>query len=263
LSTILEALNISKVYESGFIVVKETRALDNVSVKINNEEIVGLVGESGSGKSTLAKILARLVKPTEGKIVFMGRDIWRDLRTHGDMKWFYKNLNIVFQDPYAIFNPYHRVDRVLHLALKLAGIEPDSEEGEKEILNAVRSVGLNPGEVLGRYPHQLSGGQKQRLIIARLYIIKPKLIIADEPVSMIDPSLRAYVLKLLLDLVRSERASMLFITHDIGLAYASTDRILVMYRGKIVEDGTPDEVVGNPKHPYTKRLIESAPRLRG
>jgi peptide/nickel transport system ATP-binding protein len=259
---LLKALNISKIYESGLFISKEIKALNNVSVEIRENEVVGLVGESGSGKSTLAKIIARIIKPDTGKIVFLGKDIWNDLKSHEDLKWFYRNLNIVFQDPYAIFNPFHRVDRVLHLALDLVGIHPDSEEGRKELVHAVKSVGLNPGEVLGRYPHQLSGGQKQRLIIARLYIIKPRLIIADEPVSMIDPSLRSYVLKLLIDLIYNEKSSMLFITHDIGLAYAISDRILVMYKGEIVEENSPDEIINNPKHPYTRRLIDSAPRLK-
>lgn len=254
---------ITKIFKSGILREKVTIAVNNVNISIGVNEILALVGESGSGKSTLAKIMVRLLKPTSGKVVFSGVEVWKELKRKDQLKWFYRNVNIIPQDPYSAFNPYHKVDTVLKRALKLVDIEPESSEGKKEVTEALRFAGLNPDEILGRYPHQLSGGQKQRLLIARLYIIKPKIIIADEPVSMVDPSLRSYILKLLLDLIGTTNSSMLFITHDIGLAYNVSVRIAVMYRGQIVEEGSTEEVVSSPKHPYTKLLVECAPRVRG
>ncbi|MGB9709557.1 MAG: ABC transporter ATP-binding protein [Infirmifilum sp.] len=261
MGVVLDARNITKIYESGFVRTTQVKALDRVNLRVSQGEIISIVGESGSGKTTLAKIIARIEPPTSGDVVFLGKNVWKDIREKEDIKWFYRNLNIILQDPYAVFNPFHKVDRVLEIALKLNGIDPSSEEGKKSILEAVKSVGLNPQEVLGRYPHQLSGGQKQRLIVARLYLIKPKLIISDEPVSMVDPSLRALILKLLVDLVQATDSSMIFITHDIGLAYHVATRMIVLYKGRIVEEGSPEEIVSQPREEYTRTLISSLPRV--
>ncbi|MEM1611314.1 MAG: ABC transporter ATP-binding protein [Sulfolobales archaeon] len=250
-----------KVYEIGFIRRNRIVAVDHVSFYVDRGEIVSLVGESGSGKTTTAKIILRLLPPTSGSVVFEGRDIWRDLRRKGDLVDYWRRVHAVFQDPYASYNPFYTVDRVLKQAFRLIGVDPSSEKARIMIEEALQNVGLNPGEVLGKYPHQLSGGQRQRLMIARCWILKPKLVVADEPVSMIDASLRASIIKLYEELKKAYGTSIIFITHDMGLAYYISDRILVMYRGKIVEEGLPDELLSRPRHEYTKKLIASVPTL--
>jgi len=258
---LLEVRNLVKVYESGFIRTRRVLAVDNISFDIREGEIVSLVGESGSGKTTTAKIILRLLSPTSGSVLFEGKDIWRDLKSHEDIVDYWKKVHAVFQDPYASYNPFYTIDRVLNQALRLMGVNPRSDEGRMMIREALQNVGLQPSEVLGKYPHQLSGGQRQRIMIARCWIIKPKLIIADEPVSMIDASMRGAVIRLFMDFRDSLKTAVIFITHDMGLAYYVSDRILVMYKGKIVDEGSPDEVLKHPKHEYTKRLIESVPTL--
>lgn len=257
----LEVKSLTKIYESGLIKKQYIVAVDSVSFEIKKGEIVALVGESGSGKSTIAKIVLRLLPPTSGSVVFEGKDIWRDIKNREELIEYWRNVQPVPQDPYSAFNPSYKVDRVLHQALKLLNIDPHDDMGKKLIVESLNQVGLDPNEVLGKYPHQLSGGQRQRILIARCFIIKPKLVIADEPVSMIDASLRGEIMRLFVDLRDIHSTSVLFITHDMNLAAAIADRILVMYRGKIVEEGSPEEVIKNPKHEYTKRLIESIPSI--
>ncbi|MCD6301798.1 MAG: ABC transporter ATP-binding protein [Staphylothermus sp.] len=258
---LLKVENLTKIFESGFIRIRSLKAVDNVSFTINEGEVVSIVGESGSGKSTLARMILRLLPPTSGRILYKGKDIWRDFKSSNDLKNYWKEVHAVFQDPYSSFNPYVQVNRVLYQALKLIGINPKSEEGKGLIEESLIRVGLNPSDVLGKYPHQLSGGQRQRLMIARNWIIKPKLLIADEAVSMIDASMRGTIIKLLLEMREALGTSIIFITHDIGLAYHISDRILVMYRGRLVEEGTPDDIINNPKHEYTMKLIKSVPLL--
>ncbi|MEM3981027.1 MAG: ABC transporter ATP-binding protein [Ignisphaera sp.] len=257
----LEVKNLTKIYESGLVKKQYIVAVDNISFEVKKGEIVALVGESGSGKSTTAKIILRLIPPTSGTIKFEGKDIWRDLRTKEELVEYWKNVQPVPQDPYSAFNPSYKVDRVLHQALRLIGIDLQDDTGKRLIIESLKQVGLNPSEVLGKYPHQLSGGQRQRILIARCFIVKPKLVVADEPVSMIDASLRGEIMKLIIDLRDMYSTSVIFITHDMNLASALADRILVMYKGKIVEEGKPDEVVRNPKHEYTKMLIGSIPSI--
>ena len=258
---LLEVRNLTKIYETGFIRRRRILAVDNISFDMKEGEIVSLVGQSGSGKTTTAKMILRLLPPTSGTIRFEGRDIWRELRHRHELAEYWKRVHAVFQDPYASYNPFYTVDRVLNQALRLLGIDPRSEEGKSLVKEALNYVGLNPGDVLGKYPHQLSGGQRQRLMIARCWILKPKLILADEPVSMIDASMRGSIIRLFEKLRDDYRTSMIFITHDLGLAYYISDRILVMYKGRIVEEGTPDEVVMHPQHEYTKLLVASVPTL--
>ncbi len=258
---LIEIKNLSKVYETGFIRKRYIKAVDNISFNINEGEIISLVGESGSGKTTTAKIILRLLPPTTGVVLYQGKDIWKEIKTHKELVEYWKNVHAVFQDPYASYNPFYTIDRVLNQALQLIGMSPSMPEAQSIVREALEYVGLNPDEILGKYPHQLSGGQRQRIMIARCWILKPRLIIADEPVSMIDASMRGAIIKLFMNLRDDYKTSIMFITHDMGLAYYVSDRILVMYQGKIVDEGTPDEILKNPKHEYTKKLISSVPTL--
>lgn len=258
---LLEVKNLNKIYEIGFIRKKYIHAVKNVSFDINEGEIVSLVGESGSGKTTTAKIILGLLKPTSGEILFEGKNLWDYFTNIESLRELRRKVHAVFQDPFASYNPFYPIDRVLHQAIKLIGFDPASPEAKELISEALRNVGLDPKSILGKYPHQLSGGEKQRIMVARCWLLMPKLIVADEPVSMIDASTRGGVIKLFEKLRKVQNTSILFITHDMGLAYYISDRILIMYLGEIVEEGTPDEILANPKHDYTKRLIGSIPTL--
>jgi peptide/nickel transport system ATP-binding protein len=253
---VLECKNLTKIYTSGLIKTKTVVGAKNVSFNIEREEIVSLVGESGSGKSTVAKMILRLIEPTSGDIFFKDKHI-----LSYDIRDYYRQVQAIFQDPYSAFNPFYKIDRVLNKTFNLRN-DHSSPDGRKKIIeSALKSVGLNPDEVLGRYPHQLSGGQMQRILIARSLIAGSELLIADEPTSMIDASTRAGILNLLLGLKREKGLSVLFITHDIGQAQYISDRVVVMEKGEVVEQGSVDEVFVNPKHPYTKELLASVPRL--
>jgi len=253
--------NLSKTFLLGFFSKRKVEAVKNISFEVKENEIVSLVGESGSGKSTTAKMILRLIAPTSGEIIFEGKDIWKDLNTKNEIISFRKNLHAVFQDPFASYNPFYPVERTLWQVLKLLDKNISKKEGLNLIKESLFKVGLDPKDILGKYPHQISGGQKQRIMIARCWLLKPSFIIADEPTSMIDASSRGGIIKLLAKLRDEQGTSIMFITHDLGLAYYVSDRIFVMKNGEIVEQGTPDEVVLNPQHKYTKQLIESIPKL--
>jgi peptide/nickel transport system ATP-binding protein len=259
--SMLEVKNLTKVYEMGLIRKRRIVAVNDVSFDVSEGEIVSLVGESRTGHTTTAKMVLRLLPPTAGSVVFQGRDIWREYKTKEDLKEYWKNVHAVFQDPYASYNPFYTVDRILNQALRLLNIDPKSSEGKRLVREALSYVGLVPEDVLGKYPHQLSGGQRQRIMIARCWLLKPKLILADEPVSMIDASMRGAIIKLFMNLRDDYKTSTIFITHDMGLAYYVSDKILVMYKGKVVDQGSPDELIKNPKHEYTKKLLASVPTL--
>lgn len=261
MSGALRVYNLTKIFETGFLKKMTIKAVDNVSFDLREKEIVSLVGQSGSGKTTLAKIVLRLLEPTSGKVIFMNRDVWRDLKSVQDLKWYWRNVHAIFQNPFSSFNPFYKIDRALKQALELIGIDPGSDEARRVVKEALENVGLSVDEILGKYPHQLSGGQLQRVLIARAWIIKPKILIADEPVSMLDVSTRGKIIELFNELKNEIKTTVVFITHDLGLAYAVSDRILVMYRGKIVEEGTPDEIISNPREEYTKQLLASVPTL--
>ncbi len=250
----MELKNLTKIYSRGILGGRKTVAVDRVSFTVKEGEIVALVGESGSGKTTIGKLILRLIKPTGGSIEFMGRDV----RSYSQ-KEYYRFVQGVFQDPFASFNPIYKVDRVFenvfdHLLNVNSGRRDMVEE-------ALKSVGLNPNDVLGKYPHQLSGGQLQRVLIARSLIIGVKFLVADEIISMLDASTRVDVLNILGDLKKSKGMSILFITHDLSLGYYISDTTLIMYRGQIVEMGSTEKVFSNPLHPYTKMLLESVPTL--
>jgi len=256
----LEVKDLTKVYHSGFFKRTSIVAADNVSFKVGEGEIVSLVGESGSGKTTVAKIILRILPPTSesSKVFFEGKDVWMP-KTLKELKWYWRNVHAIFQDPFASFNPIYRVVRALQQAFNLW--EDLDGDRDRMIIEALKQVGLSPAEVLGKYPHELSGGQRQRIMIARCLMVRPKLVIADEPVSMVDASTRAEILKLFMEMRDQYKTSLIFITHDLGLAYYVSDRILVMHKGTIIEEGSPGEVMESPKHSYTKNLIKSVPLL--
>lgn len=252
----LEVQNLTKTFRSGLLKHKRVVAVDNVSFSMDRGDFVSLLGESGSGKTTLARLILRLTLPDSGKVLFEGRNIY-ELEGE-DLKWYRARVQAVFQDPYVSFNPFYKVDRALKVAVKkFLG----SENPEEVVHRVLRDVRLNPEEVLGRYPHQLSGGQLQRMLIARALIPKPSLLIADEPVSMIDMSLRVDVLNLFRELKERYNMSILMITHEANLAFYASDKVLIMYKGRMVETGSVEKIVKNPLHPYTKILIEAIPRL--
>jgi len=253
--------NLTKIYSLGFFSRKYIEAVRNISFEVNEGEIISLVGESGSGKTTTAKIILRLLPPTSGDVFIDGVNIWKDITDQESLKELRRKVHAIFQDPFASYNPFYPVERTLWQAINLLKEKPGKEEAQEIIKEALFKVGLDPKDILGKYPHQISGGQKQRIMIARCWILKPSLIIADEPTSMIDASSRGGIIELLEELREEQKTSIIFITHDLGLAYYISDRILVMKDGKIVEEGKPDDIIMKPSHEYTKVLVESIPKL--
>jgi peptide/nickel transport system ATP-binding protein len=255
---LLELKDVQKVFTVGgglgLFSKKVVKAVDHVSLTINKSEILALVGESGSGKSTIAKMILGLLEPTLGEILYKGRSIkeW----TKREKKIFYSEVQPIFQDPYSIYNPFYRVERVLETIIKY--FKPDdAAETSKIMIKSMEEIGLRPSDVIGRYPHQLSGGERQRLMLARILILKPKLIVADEPTSMIDVSLRVSFLNQLMSFKNNYGISCLYITHDLNNASYISDRMIVLCRANIVEQGPTASIIKQPLHPYTKLLIES------
>lgn len=234
-------------------------AVDNVSFVIEKGKIVSLVGQSGSGKTTIARMLLRLIRPTSGCIFYKNRQIFKLKEKETIDYW--KHIQGIFQDPFSSFNQFYKVSRVLNNTFKLFKNPPGGKEQRKMIESAVQTVGLNPDEILNKYPYELSGGQRQRIIIARILLINPKVLIADEPTSMIDASSRVGILNLFLSLRDRYKMSIIFITHDMGLAYYASDILLIMNKGKIVERGEAEKVITNPKNPYTQRLLSDVPLI--
>jgi peptide/nickel transport system ATP-binding protein len=258
---ILEIRNLTKIYRIGLIRQREIVAVNNVNFSVKKGEIISLVGESGSGKTTTARIILRLLKPSSGSIIFNGKDIWRDIRSIEELRWYWRNVNGIFQDPYSSFNPTHTIRYIMLRTFNLFNEQIDYSTKIDSIKEALKMVGLIPEEVLDRRPFELSGGMRQRVLIARIFLIKPRIVIADEPTSMIDATLRFGLLKLFLKLRDELKTSLIFITHDLGLATYISDRILIMYKGEIVEEGAPEEILNKPTHQYTKKLLESIPKL--
>ena len=238
--------------------VKYVRAVDGISFHINQAEIFGLAGESGSGKTTTGKLLLRLYEPDGGKILFDGKDLLQVPRK--EFKPYRKKMQIIYQDPYGSLNPRMKVKDIVMEPLNY--LEPDLGYDEKleRVIKTLEEVKLIPIEdFIEKFPHQLSGGQRQRVAIARAIVVKPKFIVADEPVSMLDVSVRAGILNLLMDLRKDLNVSFLYITHDLATAGYVTDRLAIMYLGKIVEMGATDKILTEPMHPYTQALISAVP----
>jgi len=235
-------------------------AVNDVSFSLNKErpEIFTLAGESGSGKTTLSRLLLNDLQPTRGKVFFEGRDL-STIRKRSEFKEFMKKVQPVFQNPFETFSPLRKVDAYLFDTALNFGMAPDRQAAARVVNDALRNVGLSLEEVSQRYPHELSGGQTQRVSVARALISQPKLIIADEPVSMVDASLRMEIVNLFRELRDKQNVSIIYITHDLATAYYISDRIGIMLRGCIVESGPVDDVLNRPFHPYTKLLIESIP----
>ena len=257
---LIEAVDVSKRFAGG-LGRESTLALAGLSLAIYAEKpaIIAVVGESGSGKTTLARLLLGLAEPSGGKIRYRGtdlrqldRDTWRAFR---------HDVQAVFQDPYGVYNPFYRVDHVLKTPLRRLRLAASPAQARRLISEALRSVGLQPDEILGRFPHQLSGGQRQRVMVARALLLQPKLIVADEPVSMVDASLRATILGSLRQLTDEHGISILYITHDLATAYQVSDAILVLYRAHLAEAGAVEQVVTAPRHPYTQLLVSAIPRV--
>jgi peptide/nickel transport system ATP-binding protein len=259
MSAILELHKTSKVYKGGLFRSQSTAALREVTLSLGEGKpmILSIAGESGSGKTTLGMLLLGFINPSEGKVLYKGQDLWQAPKPV--WKEFRREVQAIFQDPFEVFNPFYPVDYVMNLPLSKFKLAPSKAERRSLMEAALQRVGLRPEEILGRYPHQLSGGQRQRIIVARALMLQPKIIIADEPVSMVDASLRATILKSLSALRDELGISILYITHDLTTAYHISDYIVILYQGEIVEAGEVTAVITRPQHPYTQLLVGSIP----
>jgi len=257
---LLELRQVRRTYGGGGLLSQRSVvALDNFSLTIDDgaPSIVAIVGESGSGKTTMARILLGLETPSAGQVLYRGVELHElDRRTWAEFR---RHVQAIFQDPFGVYNSFYKVDHVLTTPVRKFKLASSRDEERRMIDQALRAVGLLPEDTLGRYPHQLSGGQRQRTMVARTLLLRPRVIVADEPVSMIDASLRATVLGNLLQLKRDFGISLIYITHDLTTAYQISDRIMVLFRGHVVEEGEPDQIVNHPRHAYTRLLINSIP----
>ena len=236
---------------------KLVRAVDGISLTVNKGEILSLVGESGSGKTTVGKAILQLVPTTSGRVSFEGKPIAQD---HQSLRDFRQKAQMIFQDPYQSLNPRHYIIDIVAEPLDVAGLLKTSKERDALVIEALEQAGLTPAQdYLYRYPYELSGGQRQRVVIAGALILGPKFIVADEPVSMLDASIRTGILKLMLQMRDEKGIAYLFITHDLSLAWLISDRIAIMYLGKIMEIGDSDVIIKEGLHPYTQALMAIMP----
>ncbi|MDH7474081.1 MAG: ABC transporter ATP-binding protein [Anaerolineae bacterium] len=249
---------VSKVYRVGTFGGKALQAVSNVSFDVKDGEVVSLIGESGSGKTTIGKMILRLTPITSGTISFNGVDI-STLKGEA-LKGYYQKVQGVFQDPFSSYNPIFKADRVFRIIKEEFFPEMPGREWADKVESSLEAVGLNPGQVLNKFPHQLSGGQLQRFLIARALLLDIQFLVADEIISMLDASTRIDVLNLLADL-KSRGLSILFITHDLSLGYYISERAVILYQGCVVEMGVTEKIYSNPLHPYTRMLMASVPRL--
>lgn len=261
---LIDVQDVTKEFSSGFLNNRKLIAVRDVSLKLPGDaaSTVALAGESGSGKTTLAQMILGFLTPTRGHILIDGHNLFsqgegrsHQSRSAGNFRY----VQAVFQNPYEAFNPFYPVKHIFRITVAHYKLATDPRHAEKLIADTLHAVHLDPGEVLGRYPHQLSGGQLQRLMIARSLLLRPKLLVADEPVSMVDVSLRAMILDLLAGLKREYGISILYITHDLSTALQIADSIMIMYQGSMVEMGNAVDVIQNPTHPYTQLLVQSIP----
>jgi len=234
------------------------KAVDNVSFDIKRKEIFGLAGESGSGKTTTGRVILRLIEPTSGKAFFKGKNVFETQQMN--IKTLRRQMQMIFQDPYESLNPRFTVYDIVSEPLKIHKICSNEKQVEEKVLERLEEVKITPPEqYLFRYPHELSGGQRQRVALARSLVLDPEFVVADEPVSMLDVSIRAEVLNLMFELIQKHNVSFLYITHDLALARHICDRVGIMYLGKMMEMSEAEKVVYEPLHPYTKALIIAVP----
>jgi peptide/nickel transport system ATP-binding protein len=249
---------VSKVYRTGTFGGKELHAVSNVSFDVKDGEVVSLIGESGSGKTTIGKMILGLISISSGAIILNGVDI--STLERGELKDYYRKVQGVFQDPFSSYNPIFKADRIFRIIRDEFFPQIKAREWDTKVESTLEAVGLNPPDVLNKFPHQLSGGQLQRFLIARALLLDIQFLVADEIISMLDASTRIDVLNLLADL-KARGLSVLFITHDLSLGYYISERALILYRGRVVEMGATDKLYDNPLHPYTKMLMAAVPRL--
>lgn len=249
-----EAEELSRVFRHGR---KHAVAVDRVSFKIKDRDIVSLVGQSGCGKTVLAKMLLRLEAPSAGSLLFDGKpiDAEKDPRAH------WRRVQAVFQDPFSCFNQFFTIRSQLKSSFHLFEQKPSEAEMEERVDRALLAVNIKPKEIEGKYPFELSGGQMQRMLLARIFILRPEVLIADEPTSMVDACSRANILDYLMKLKEELQMTIVFVTHDIGLAYYISDAIYIMHQGRIVEQGTPDQVTQSPTSDVTRQLLEDIPNI--
>jgi len=245
------AKNVTKTFGHGKTLVK---AVDDVSFSIADGEIVSIVGGSGCGKSVLAKVMLGLYKQNQGEFTYRGKPI-TDTRSH------WNEVQSVFQDPFSCFNQFFSIRSQLKDSLNILKVKPTKAEADARVDAGLLAVNITPKDIEGKYPFELSGGQMQRMLLARIFALRPKVLIADEPTSMVDACVRANILDYLMKLKVELGMTIIFVTHDIGLAYYVSDRLFIMHEGKIVESGTPDEVTQHPKSPHTVQLLEDIPEI--
>jgi peptide/nickel transport system ATP-binding protein len=257
---LLHIRNVTKIYGSGLLrPAEQVIALQDFSLAIDEEPamITTIAGESGSGKTTLANLILGFISPTSGQILYKGQDI---AALKGKQRHEYRReVQAVFQDPYEVYNPFYRIKHIFDLVIKNFKLAPNKREAREVIEEALNVVGMRGEEVLEKYPHQLSGGQRQRMMVARSFMLQPRLIVADEPVSMVDASLRAMILDIMLRMRDEHNISFLYITHDLSTAYQIGDQIYILYQGVVAEKGDTPKVIENPQHPYVQLLINSIP----
>ncbi|MDK2807708.1 MAG: peptide/nickel transport system ATP-binding protein [Clostridiales bacterium] len=253
----LSGKGVTKVFGFG---TEKTVAVDHVDFEFHEGEIISIVGESGSGKTTLSKMLLGLISVTEGEVYFQGKP--RDIKGYKKKREYWKGIQAIFQDPFSSFNVFHKIDEVLLDCIKMRGGSRLPYNKKVEMMTeACEFVNLKFAELTNKYPFELSGGQMQRLMIARIFLLKPKILLADEPTSMIDACSRATILDMLLKLRDEINMTIIFITHDIGLAFYVSDAVYIMEHGKFVESGDAESVILNPQATYTKRLINDVPKI--
>ena len=259
---LLEIRNATKVYSGGGFLGRSSHsvvALDEFNLTINQHPatITTIAGESGSGKTTLANLVLGFTRLSSGQIIYDGQDVTAMNRKQ--LIEYRRNVQAIFQDPFGVYNPFYRIEHVFNLVIKHFKLARSRQDAREQIEQALNIVGLQGEDVLRKYPHQLSGGQRQRIMMARAYLIKPRLIVADEPVSMVDASLRASILDAMLRLRDEANISFLYITHDLSTAYQIGDQIYLLYQGITAERGRTVDVIDRPKHPYVQLLVDSVP----
>jgi peptide/nickel transport system ATP-binding protein len=257
---LLEVQSVGKVFRQGILKKQELVALEDFSLTVESDRpsITTIAGESGSGKTTLASLVLGLLAPSSGQVLYKGKNVWE--MTKEEWVTYRRDVQAIFQDPFEVYNPFYKVDHVLEMVVRNFHLAKEKADARRIISDALELLGLKPEDVLGKYPHQLSGGQRQRIMVARAFLSHPKLIVADEPVSMVDASLRALILENMLRLKNEFGISFLYITHDLSTAFQVSDNIYILYLGRVAEHGDVTKIIPDPQHPYTQLLVGSVPK---